>query len=150
MIEGYFLADERNCYRYPYINVRLASTPEDRNSIEVPFVIDTGADRSLISPSDGQRLCRQLCIDMQSLQKGKSIGGIGGYVPTRLVQMTLFIGSYWTTMPLPIVDQLPGPYDMPSLIGRDIIYDFALFMDHSADRLFLLRDAEELSSLLDP
>ncbi|MDE2687018.1 MAG: hypothetical protein OXI16_05900 [Chloroflexota bacterium] len=149
MIEGYFLADEQNCYRYPYINVMLASTPDDHNSIEVPFVIDTGADRSLISPFDGQRLCRQLDIDMQSLRKGKSIGGIGGDVPTRLVRMTLFIGSYRTTMPIPIVDQLPGRYDMPSLLGRDIIYDFTLLIEHSADRLFLLRDAAELYSLLE-
>ena len=50
---------------------------------------------------------------------------------------------------VPIVDLPAGPYDMPSLIGRDIIYDFALFMEHSADRLHLLRTAEEIIPLLE-
>ena len=52
-------------------------------------------------------------------------------------------------MSLPILDAPPGPYDMPSLIGRDIIYDFALFMEHGADRLHLLRTGEEMISLLE-
>lgn len=83
------------------------------------------------------------------MPRGNPIGGIGGVVQTRLISATLVVGSYETTMPLPIVDLPPGPYDMPSLIGRDIIYDFALFMEHSVDRLHLLRTGEEIIPLLE-
>ena len=149
MIEGYFVADEKACFRRPHIDVAITSPESNGNSIEVSFVIDTGADLTLISPFDGQRICRQLGVDMHSLPLGKRIGGIGGQVDTKAILATLVIGSYKTTMQIPIVDLPPGPNDMPSLIGRDIIYDFALFMEHGRDRLFLLRDAEEMSFLLD-
>jgi hypothetical protein len=38
-------------------------------------------------------------------------------------------------MPLHFIDMPPGTYDIPSLIGSDIICDFALFIEHSAYRL---------------
>ena len=149
MIEGYFVADEKACFRRPYMDVTVTSPEADDNSIEISFVIDTGADLTLISPFDGQRICRQLDVDMHSLPLGKSIGGIGGQVDTKFIKVKLVIGDYKTTMNTSIVDLPPGPNDMPSILGRDVIYDFALFMEHSADRLFLLRDTEEISSLLD-
>ena len=113
-------------------------------------MVDTGAERTVLSPRDGQRLYDELGLDIRSMPRGNPIGGIGGAVQTRLVRATLVIGSYETTMPLHVVDLPPGPYDMPSLIGRDIIYDFALFMEHSADRLHLLRTGEEIIPLLEP
>ena len=148
MIAGYFEA-EAALYRRPYIDVIVTSPNADDPSIDLPFMIDTGADLTLVSPIDGQRLCRRLGVDLQSLPRGGAIGGIGGTVQTRVVRATLVIGSYRTTMDVPIIDSPPGPYDMPSLIGRDIIYDFALFIEHIADKLLLLRDAAELSSLLE-
>ena len=103
----------------------------------------------MISPSDGLRLHEYLGVDIRTMLRGNPIGGIGGYAETRTVTATLTIGSYETTMPIHVVDLPPGPYDMPSLIGRDIIYDFALFMEHSADRLYMLRSGEEIANLLD-
>ncbi len=148
MIAGYFKA-EIGLYRRPYIDVTVTSPDAGDPSIDLPFVIDTGADRTLVSPFDGQRLCRRLGVDMQSLPRGNPVGGIGGAVQTKVVRTTLVIGSYMTTMDVPIIDSPPSPYDMPSLIGRDIIYDFALFMEHNADRLHLLRTAEEIIPLLE-
>ena len=84
------------------------------------------------------------------MPRGNPIGGVGGYAETRLVRATLVIGSYETTMPIHVVDMPPGPSDMPSLIGRDIIYDFALFMEHSADRLHSPeKQREEIIPLLE-
>ena len=148
MIAGYFKA-EIGFYRRPYIDVTVTSPDAGNTSIDLPFVIDTGADRTLVSPFDGQRLCRRLGVEMQSLPRGNPVGGIGGAVQTKVVRTTLVIGSYRTTMDVPIIDMPPSPYDMPSLIGRDIIYDFALFMEHSADRLRLLRTGEEIIPLLE-
>lgn len=148
MTAGYFRA-EAGLYRRPYIDVLVTSPDADDHSFELSFVIDTGADVTLISPIDGQRLCRRLGVDLQSLPRGGLVGGIGGAVQTKVVRTTLVIGSYRTTIDVPIIDSPPSPYDMPSLMGRDIIYDFALFMEHSADRLHLLRTAEEIISLLE-
>ena len=147
MTTGYFVAE--GAYRRPYINVVVILPDAGNQSIEIPFEVDTGADHTLLSPSDALRLHNQLGIDIRTLPQGNPIGGIGGYAETRLVRATLVIGSYETTMPLHVVDLPPGPYAMPSLIGRDIIYDFALYMEHTADRLFLLRSAEEIIPLLE-
>ena len=147
MTSGYFKAE--GALRIPYIDATVTLPDAGNRSIDISFVVDTGAERTLISPSDGQRLHEYLGIDIRSMPRGNPIGGIGGVLQTRLVSATLVVGSYETTMPLPIVDLPPGPYDMPSLIGRDIIYDFALFMEHNADRLFLLRESSEIIPLLE-
>ncbi len=147
MTTGFFVAD--GAFRSPYINVVLTFFDADSQSIEIEFVVDTGADHTLLSPSDARRLQNELGLDIRTMPRGNPIGGIGGYAETRLVNATLVIGSYQTTMPLHVVDIPPGPSDMPSLIGRDIIYDFALFMEHGADRLHLLRTGEEIVPLLE-
>ncbi len=147
MATGFFVAE--GAFRRPYVNVLVTFLDADNQSIEIEFVVDTGADHTLLSPSDARRLHSQLGIDIRTMPHGNPVGGIGGSAETRLVRATLTIGSYETTMPLHVVDLPSGPNDMPSLMGRDIIYDFALFMEHSADRLHLLRTAEEIISLLE-
>ena len=147
MTTGYFKLE--GTFRRPYIDVDVSLTDAGNLSIRIAFEVDTGADRTVLSPRDGQRLYDEFDLDIRTLPRGNPIGGIGGYAETRLVRAKLAIGSYETTMSLPILDAPPGPYDMPSLIGRDIIYDFALFMEHGADRLHLLRTGEEMISLLE-
>ena len=148
MIEGYFRLIGAS--RHPFIDVDVNLPDVDSRPILIAFVVDTGAERTVLSPRDGQRLYDEFGIDIRTMPHGNPIGGIGGYAETRLVSATLVIGSYETTMPLSIVNSPPGPYDMPSLIGRDIIYDFALLMEHNADRLLFLRSAEEIIPLLEP
>ena len=147
MTTGYFVVE--GDFRRPYVEVEVTFLDANTRTLKFAFVVDTGADHTLLSPSDAQRLHNQLGLDIRTMPRGNPIGGVGGYTETRMVRATLVIGSYETTMPIHVVDMPPGPYDMPSLIGRDIIYDFALFMEHSADRLFLLRDAAELFGLLE-
>ena len=147
MATGFFVAE--GAFRRPYINAVVTFLDADNQSIEIEFVVDTGADHTLLSPSDADRLHSELGFDIRTMPRGNPIGGVGGYTETRTVRATLVIGDYETTMPLHVVDMPPGPNDMPSLIGRDIIYDFALFMEHSADRLYLLRTAEEIIGILD-
>ena len=147
MIEGYFRL--KGASRRPYIDIDVSFPDVGSPPIRISFEVDTGAERTVLSPVDGQRLYDRFGLDIRSMPRGNPIGGIGGVVQTRLVSATLVVGSYETTMPLPIVDLPPGPYDMPSLIGRDIIYDFALFMEHNADRLFLLRESSEIIPLLE-
>lgn len=74
---------------------------------------------------------------------GTPISGLGGYVRTRTIRATLTIGSYRTTMPVPIMEPPPGaPMAKPSLLGMDILHDFALFVESSSDRVALLDAAQ--------
>ena len=147
MATGFFVAE--GAFRRPYINVVVTFLDAGNQSIEIEFVVDTGADHTLLSPGDARRLHRELGLDIRTMPRGNPIGGVGGSAETRIVRTTLVIDTYTTTMDVPIIDSPPSPYDMPSLIGRDIIYDFALFMEHSADRLHLLRTGEEIIPLLE-
>lgn len=147
MTEGYFRLE--GVSRRPYIDVDVSFPDVGSPPLRIAFEVDTGADRTVLSPWDGQRLYDRFGLDIRTLPQGNPIGGIGGIVQTRTVRATLVIGSYSTTLRLPIVDLPAGPNDATSLLGRDIIYDFALFMEHSADRLHLLRTGEELIPLLE-
>ena len=147
MATGFFVAE--GAFRRPYVEVEVTFLEASGRTLKFAFVVDTGADHTLLSPGDARRLHRELGLDIRTMPRGNPIGGVGGYAETRLVSATLVIGSYQTTMPLHVVDMPPGPSDMPSLIGRDIIYDFALFMEHSADRLFLARTSEDIIPLLE-
>ena len=147
MTTGYFVAE--GAYRRPYVEVEVTFLEASSRTLKFAFVVDTGADHTLLSPEDARRIHRELGLDIRTMPRGKPIGGVCGYAQTRTVRATIVFGSYQTTMPLHVVDLPPGPYDMPSLIGRDIIYDFALFMEHGADRLYLLRTGEEIIPLLE-
>ena len=54
MIPGYF-QDEDSILR-PFVDLTLEFPIADNQSLRVAFLVDTGADRTLISPVDGARL----------------------------------------------------------------------------------------------
>lgn len=141
MIPGYFRTEGPR--RRPYIDIVVQFPDLNNHSLEISFLIDTGADHTLLSPFDGSRLREQFGVDLMSLPRGVPIGGVGGQAQTRNVRATLAIGDYSTTMPVGIVEPPPGSFSsMPSLLGRDLIYDFALFMQHRTDRVLFLDDDE--------
>ena len=115
MIEEYFRL--MGAYRRPFIDVDVSLPDASSLPIRIAFEVDTGADRTLLSPWDGQRLYDSFGLDIRTMPQGNPIGGIGGIVQTRTVRATLVLGSYQTTMPLHVVDIPPGPSAMPSLIG---------------------------------
>ena len=141
MISGYFEADRHGVVR-PCIDMDVQFHEPLNTILNITFVIDTGADRTLLSPSVAQDLHDNFDFDIRSLMCGYPLGGIGGLVDTRSIDATLYLGRHWITTPIPIIDTLPGPNTMPSLLGRDIIDDFALFMERRTDRALLLDDAE--------
>lgn len=63
---------------------------------------------------------------------------------TRTIRATLTIGNYSTTMPVHIMEPTSGapPMAKPSLLGMDILQDFALFVESSSDRVMLLDAAQ--------
>ncbi|MCY4654763.1 MAG: hypothetical protein OXC95_16565 [Dehalococcoidia bacterium] len=111
--------------------------------MEVSFLVDTGADRTLLSPTEGARLRQQLGIDLLSLPFGPPIGGVGGETQTRMIDATLSIGEQSISTTLSLLEPPPGIFPtMPSLLGRDILYQLALFMEYRSDQLILLDESE--------
>ena len=141
MISGYFQPDTGDG-GYPYINMDVEFHAPLDVRLEIPFVVDTGAERTLLSPLVAQHLYDRFDFNIRSLQSGNPIGGVGGLVNTRHIMATLSMGTYRTTMPVPIIDEIPGPNTAPSLLGRDIIYDLALFLERRTHRVLLLDDNE--------
>ena len=68
---------------------------------------------------------------------------------TRLIDAVLTLDGFSTDMTLPIFEPPPTmrfPEWMPSLLGRDIIYEFAFHMSERRDRVLFL-DADEEDNL---
>ena len=141
MISGYFRLDDNGVMR-PYIDLDVDFHAPLNTRIRISFIVDTGADRTLLSANVARELERQFGFDNRSLARGNPVGGLGGTVDTRSIGATLSQGSFWITMPVHIIDAVPGPNSAPSLLGRDMLDDFALFMERRSDRVLLLDTGE--------
>ncbi len=149
MIRGYFLDRPRP---RPYIDLIVEIPVADNRSLVVPFLIDTGADHTLLSPAEGIRLHQDLGVDLLSLPRGEPIGGVGGYMETRTIEVSMTIGSYTATIQASLTE--PPTYGdlpvMPSLLGWDILREFALYIEHRTDSVLLLeREDAERVELID-
>lgn len=142
MTTGYFQTD--GAYRKPYIDIEVSFPDLGNRSLAVAFLIDTGADSTMLSFDILVYIRNELGIDFFDLPVSeKPISGVGGYVRTRTIRATLTIGNYSTTMPVPIMEPPSGALvAMPSLLGMDILQDFALFVESRSDRVALLDAAQ--------
>ena len=93
MIRGYFPATEAESP--PPLIDGLIDIPEiGIIGLEIRFLIDTGADRSMIGDDDSRRMIREHQADFTTLEEGVPSQGIGGIVPTREVQATLQLEDF--------------------------------------------------------
>ena len=144
MIRGYIRADGNR--RRPFARARL-TIPSQGIADDVPFLVDTGADAMLLSPADALFLR----VDLGQLPPGPPITGVGGATPTVLAGATLTIGPHTFDLTLRILvpataAQRTALARIPSLLGRDILSQFALFFEERTDRVLLLT-AEEANQL---
>ena len=80
---------------------------------------------------------------MEGLDEGLPSQGIGGVVATREVQATLGLDDFSISISLDILEPTPGqPPSVPSLLGRDVLSHFALFMEDRTNRVLLLEPHE--------
>lgn len=151
MIRGFYRVE--GGFRRPFV---IAKIIFPRFNIEetIEFLVDTGADVTMLGEKDILRIG----LDYEELGRArKDLGGIGGKAETYVIEAIIKIEPDFVERMkvLTIRNELPEktPKDkkkelrelyqrMPSLLGRDIIEEFGLFMHGRTDRLFLLQDSE--------
>jgi len=112
-------------------------------NFNVSFLLDTGADRTLISPVEGMRMG----IDYSRLKPGPLFEGIGGtvkgYEETAILTFAeagRFLYSY--AFRIGITEprkrrRPPHPDDIAALLGRDVLHQWRMSYNHSRKRLNL-------------
>jgi hypothetical protein len=140
MIRGVFRPEGSR--RRPYVSAFL-EIPSLSIAADVAFLVDTGADSTVLAPRD----IVKLQIDPSPLQAGPRSAGVGGSTPTAQAPAVLTLGYLRHVFTL----RLLVPTDraqqralgrIPSLLGRDILSFFALFLEERTDRVLLLDPAE--------
>ena len=142
MITGYFRpTGPQNSS--PYVDGSISIPSIGIIRMEVRFLIDTGADRTLLGDTDADRMLRDHVLDLEGLDEGLPSQGIGGVVATREVQATLGLDDFSISISLDILEPTPGqPPSVPSLLGRDVLSHFALLMEDRTNRVLLLEPHE--------
>jgi hypothetical protein len=140
MIRGYFYP-VGNRLR-PYVGAQI-SIPLLGILDEIQFLVDTGADTTIVAPSDVERLG----VDLSQLPTGPSSRGIGGVTSTVQARATLILDTRELAVDLSILTpqtdaQRRALERIPSLLGRDVLAQFALVMEQRTDRVLLLEPAE--------
>ena len=141
MIRGYF-SDERG-RRRPFVDAVFQFPILDNQRLQVPLLVDTGADRTILSPTDALRLSRRFDTNLAELQQSAPSTGVGGQATTRTIDAVLNIDSFSESLNLTILEPTPDRLlPIPSLLGRDILSHFALYMEQRTGKVILLEPAE--------
>ena len=127
----------------PFIEGRLI-LPRLNIQGDISFLMDTGADTSMVMPGDAKRL--GLPFDM--LQGDRECGGIGGTIH-HFVERGIIVFTdpqvmlYAYDLEVSIMPDDPDMEEVPSLLGRDVIDRWRIIYDpqgtglkakpHSAD-----------------
>lgn len=69
MIRGYF--STQGTRRRPFIDAILQFPTLNDRSLDVKLLVDTGADRTILSPLDARRLARRFALDLTTLPQGR-------------------------------------------------------------------------------
>ena len=97
----------------------------------VDLLVDTGADRTTIS----RGMAESIGLDLATLPDGGTSTGVGGVSAVRQVRVSLsvqdFSTEFWLRIP-----ELRQP--TPSVLGRDLIANFALFIEERTGRVLFL------------
>ena len=109
----------------------------------VHFLVDTGADSTLLAPRDAPTFG----VDLDRLPQDTPSTGVGGRTPMVSTAARLVLETHTLTISLRILAPT-GRYQqhlvrtIPSLLGRDILAHFALFVDQRTQRVLLLEPHE--------
>ena len=140
MIRGYL--ERFSGRRRPFVDARV-SLPTLGLADDVSFLIDTGADSTVLAPTDAA----YLRIPLTQLPPGLPTAGVGGRVPTLTVPAVIGLGHHSLPLTLRILApaarrQTQALRTIPSLLGRDMLAHFALFLEERTQRVMLLEPHE--------
>lgn len=127
----------------PYVEGRL-SLPRLGVVGQVSFIVDTGADKTVLMPLDGRRLG----VDYRRLDDTTVTVGIGGYSTNYVedailgfVEPDVCINVY--NLPIHISTPTVEIESIPSLLGRDVLDRWSITLDKTNRSLTaLVRDAD--------
>jgi len=142
MIRGRF----EGLRRRPFVTAHLA-LPSQHIAGEVSFLVDTGADSIVLAPTDALFLG----IDTTVLEQGAPTTGVGGRTPTVQADALLTLNNRVFKILLRILapasrKQKLALRTIPSLLGRDLLARFAVFLEERTHRVLLL-DPQEAEAL---
>lgn len=136
----------------PCVNARTTFPGKLEKSIT--FLVDLGAERTAVSEEDAVKIG----LDYGKLEKAeRNIGGIGGKVETYTAEVVLKIQPDFIDKRKILVmknkipdnisnnekNQLKNFYQrIPSLLGRDIICEFWLFIHEKTEMILMMQDNE--------
>lgn len=135
MIRGYYAT--LGTRQRPLIDAVL-HFPGINGVLDARLLVDTGADRTVLGTLDARRLQAELGLDLATLSEGVPSIGVGGQTPTRIIEAELTLDTFATLLMLAILEPRPGQPPIPSLLGRDILSRFALFLEERTKRVLLL------------
>ena len=144
MIRGEFQTiDDADDADAPCVSVIVHIPSIGVAGMSVSFLIDTGADRSLIGDRDANRMFRRFGVDPARLRRGPSSQGLGGVAEMRTAEATLRFDDFPITISIDILEPSPDVrFHVPSLLGRDVLAHFALFVEERTRKVLLLEPAE--------
>jgi hypothetical protein len=118
--------------------------PQFNVDARISFLVDTGADSSLIAPADA----KEMGIDIARLGSPVRSLGVGGTALSHRARGTLvfierrFVHVYHLDA-LDIASPDPQMEEMPSLLGREILDRWRMIYDPSRNNLsFIVRSAD--------
>jgi Retroviral aspartyl protease len=139
MIRGYFSPVAEG--HRPLVDALVEFPTAGGGELGAQFLVDTGADRSVLGSLEALRLGTELEVDLATLPQGPDIGGVGGSVFTQQIEVVLVMGDERIACSVLVTPPYPAPA-MLCLLGRDILSRFALFLEEQSGRVLLLTHAE--------
>lgn len=130
-----------------HVSIRLG-----RQAWRVPFMLDTGADISMLQPDDAYRILQDglFNIDFEDEQTTFDVGGVGAYSTRCALAMTSYsfptsLGRHFTieapiliAEPVPFRESREGNWNRVSTLGRDILHRVGFRLDYRSDEPVLL------------
>lgn len=136
----------------PYIEAQIY-LPRLKITGDVSFLVDTGADSSMLMPADAIRL--GVCFT--DLEGDVAIDGIGGSIhcfPERAVLVFLEAGvalHVYDLEEFSIMQNDPGVTELPSILGRDVLNRWRMIYDPGMNKLHaVVRSADRKLPLPKP
>ncbi len=134
MLNGYF--SDNGVRNAPYLACYLQFPDVPHIELSpIEFLVDTGADRTTLSRPTAENIG----LDLAILPDGGTSSGVGGVSAARQVRTQLSVQGYSAIFWLRILE---SRHPAPSILGRDFMSNFALFMEERTGRVLFLDQAD--------